>query len=45
MIIKRVLKIGGSRAITLPREFPHADYVTVKLEGEKLIIKPLEEAG
>ena len=43
--MKRVLRIGGSRAITLPREFPNTDYVTVRLEGEKLIIKPLEEVG
>jgi len=43
MEIRKVLRIANSRAIILPKEFPQVRYVVVKLEDNKLIIRPLEE--
>jgi len=43
--IRKVLRIANSRAIILPKEFPQVRYVVVRLEGKKLIVRPLEEVS
>lgn len=41
--LRRVLRLGGARAVTIPRDWlAEAEYVWVEVQGEKIVIKPAE---
>jgi len=43
--IRKVIRLGNCRAITIPRGFPEVEYVITEMRGEEMIVKPLREAG
>jgi len=48
MATARVFKNGNSQAVRLPKEFrfgPETHEVSVRREGEAIILEPLEEEG
>jgi len=41
-VLRRVIRIGSSKLVTLPREIELGDYVWIEAENGKLVIKRAE---
>lgn len=43
--VRKIIKIGESRGITLPPGWVEGEYVAMEKRGDAIIVKPLKEVG